>query len=164
LASALKDARRAIARQALALPAPCREIVLAGDEHGPERGGGWALAALEVFFSKRVNDAAQRSDPAETAALAEIRVHKIALEDARDELIRGNLRLVVHIAKRDGSQGLPLMDLIQEGNVGLLRAVEKFEHERGNKFSTYAFWWIKQGVERGIGEKSRTIRIPVHIP
>jgi RNA polymerase primary sigma factor len=163
LASALKDARRAIARQALALPAPCREIVLAGDEHGPERGAAWPLADLEVFFSKLVNDAAQRSDPAETAALAEIRVHKIALEDARDELIRGNLRLVVHIAKKYASQGLPLMDLIQEGNVGLLRAVEKFEHERGNKFSTYAFWWIKQGVERGIGEKTRTIRVPMNI-
>jgi RNA polymerase primary sigma factor len=163
LASGLKDARLAIAKRALALPVSCREIVLAGDEHGPELGAAWPLADLEAFFGKLVSDAAERPDAAVTAALTEIRVHKTALDHARAELIRGNLRLVVHIAKKYVSHNLPLMDLIQEGNLGLLRAVEKFEHERGNKFSTYAFWWIKMSIERGIGEKSRTIRIPVHI-
>jgi RNA polymerase primary sigma factor len=156
LARALKDARLAIAKRARALPAGCREVVLAGDEHGPELGAAWPLADLEVFFRNLlVHDGAP--------ALSEIQAHKIALDKARDGLIQGNLRLVVHIAKKYVNHGLPLMDLIQEGNLGLLRAVEKFEHDRGNKFSTYAFWWIKQGIERGIAEKSRTIRIPVHV-
>ncbi len=85
------------------------------------------------------------------------------LENARDALILANLRLVVHIAKRYASRGLPLVDLIQEGNLGLMRAVEKFEHGRGTKFSTYAYWWIKQAIERAIADKGRTIRIPVHL-
>ena len=158
LAKQLKGARLAIAERARALPASYREIVLAGDGHGPELGAGWPLVDLETFFRKL-----QRPDDRGAAALSEIRADKVALDAARDGLIRGNLRLVVHVARKYVHRGLPLMDLIQEGNVGLLRAVEMFEHERGNKFSTYAFWWIKQGVERGIAEKSRTIRIPVHV-
>ena len=163
LAIALKDARRAIAKRARALPASCRGIVLAGDESGPELGAAWPLADLERFFGNLVSDAAERPEGAGAAALAEIRPHKIALDGARDALILGNLRLVVHMAKKYANHGLPLMDLVQDGNIGLLRAVEKFEHERGNKFSTYAFWWIKQGVERGIADKARTIRIPAHV-
>jgi len=82
---------------------------------------------------------------------------------ARDRFIASNLRLVVSIAKRYQSSGLPLLDLVQEGNLGLMRAVEKFEPERGFKFSTYATWWIRQAVTRGIADKGRTIRVPAHI-
>jgi RNA polymerase primary sigma factor len=78
-------------------------------------------------------------------------------------MIEANLRLVAHVAKKFCNQGMPYMDLVQEGNLGLMRAVEKFEHERGYKFSTYAFWWIKQAITRAIADKSRTIRIPVHL-
>lgn len=85
------------------------------------------------------------------------------LDRAREEMIRANLRLVVFIAKRYVNQGLSLMDLIQEGNLGLMKAVEKFEYKRGYKFSTYAFWWIKQAMDRAIADKSRIIRIPVHM-
>ena len=85
------------------------------------------------------------------------------LDRAREEMIRANLRLVVFIAKRYVNQGLSLMDLIQEGNLGLMKAVEKFEYRRGYKFSTYAFWWIKQAMDRAIADKSRIIRIPVHM-
>lgn len=162
-ARAFKAARLAIAKRALALPASCRAIVLEGGEHGPELGAAWPWLDLERFVESLQSEAARRPDAGAAAALSEIRPHKRALDDARDALIRGNLRLVVHIAKKYASRGLPIMDLIQEGNVGLMRAVEKFEHERGNKFSTYAFWWIKQSIERGIAEKSRTIRIPVHV-
>jgi RNA polymerase sigma factor (sigma-70 family) len=163
LASQLRAARLAIAELAQTLPEDCREFVHAGDDSDPTLGAAWPLADLERFLGKLAHYAAQHPDDTVDVALREIREHKASLDDARDGLIRANLRLVVHIAKKYANRGLPFMDLIQDGNLGLMRAVERFEHERGHRFSTYAFWWIKQGVERGLTDKSRTIRIPVHI-
>ncbi len=84
-------------------------------------------------------------------------------EIAKDLFIRANLRLVVSIARRYVRSGMPMLDLIQEGNTGLVRAVEKFDYERGFKFSTYATWWIRQAISRAIAQQERTVRLPVHL-
>jgi len=84
-------------------------------------------------------------------------------EQAKDQFIRANLRLVVSIARRYVRSGMPMLDLIQEGNTGLVRAVEKFDYVRGYKFSTYATWWIRQAISRAIAQQERTVRLPVHL-
>jgi RNA polymerase primary sigma factor len=163
LARRLKQSRKAIAKVARGLPEPCREFTLSGDERGPSLGAAWPLNRLERFCRALAQYASQRPDPGVEEALRAMRAQKSVLDEARNGLILANLRLVVHVAKKYVKSGLPFMDLIQDGNLGLLRAVDKFEFELGNKFSTYAYWWIKQCIERGIADKQRTIRIPANV-
>ena len=163
LASQLKEARLALAKLAIRLPASCRDYILEGDAKGPRAGATWPIDRVEVFCTRLQRYAAEFPEPRVVKIAKDAKTHKARLDEARRAMILANLRLVVHIAKKYLNHGLPFMDLIQEGNIGLMRAVEKFEHERGNKFSTYAFWWIKQGVERAIADKAKVIRIPVHV-
>ncbi len=124
-------------------------------------------AAEEVMLARQIEEgeAAKRRlanndlSPERRAELCET-VH--IAERARARLIEANTRLVVSVAKKYMSQGVPFLDLIQEGNIGLMKAVEKFDYHRGYKFSTYATWWIRQGITRALAQQSRLIRLPVH--
>ncbi len=126
-------------------------------------------AEEEVALAKRLvrgeeSEARLRED--ETLSLKDIRALEAFIadaEDARQTLIKANTRLVISVAKRYIGQGVPFLDLIQEGNLGLMKAVDKFDYTRGYKFSTYATWWIRQAVSRAVADQGRTIRLPVHV-
>ncbi|MDT4939152.1 MAG: polymerase nonessential primary-like sigma factor [Pseudonocardiales bacterium] len=126
-------------------------------------------AADEVELAKRIEAGLYAahllasSNNFSAARKRELRALVIDGDRAKDHLLRANLRLVVSLAKRYTGHGMPFLDLIQEGNLGLIRAVEKFDYAKGFKFSTYATWWIRQAISRAMADQSRTIRLPVHL-
>jgi RNA polymerase primary sigma factor len=135
-----------------------------------ERAGG-DIAALETAPPSRATARKLRTTQAAVgmprkdfrALLSRIRECDVRVRDAKRQMIEANLRLVVSVAKRYAWSGVPLLDLIQDGNIGLIKAVDRFQYRRGFKLSTYATWWIRQAVTRGIADRGRTIRLPVHL-
>lgn len=123
-----------------------------------ERNYASALEALRKIEEETAIPAPEHKDAVKSLEMAELKTRL-----AKSELIEANLRLVVSIAKKYTNRGLQFLDLIQEGNIGLMKAVDKFEYRRGYKFSTYATWWIRQAITRAIADQARTIRIPVHM-
>jgi RNA polymerase primary sigma factor len=151
----------------------CESVIPGKDDSGRVLSTLRVNRTQAVAIDAEIRRAARRLRAAERAAgvsrktlramLARVQKAKRELQSARTRLIEANLRLVVSIAWRYANRGLHLLDLVQEGNIGLMKAVDRFEHQRGFKFSTYATWWIRQAMARAIADQARTIRLPVHV-
>jgi RNA polymerase primary sigma factor len=162
LGAVLQDSRQTLVRVAGSLTGELKNRLLREDVEAASEDAYWNLPRMHLFVNE-LNECAD-DDPQSPlgAILTSAKEAVCRTEQARGELITANLRLVVHVAKRYLHTGLDLADLVQEGNLGLIRAAEGFDHERGLRFSTYAYWWIRQSINRGALSK-RMIRPPAHL-
>jgi RNA polymerase primary sigma factor len=160
----LQDAKQAVSTLAGEVGSEQRTLLLGKkDAERSSDPSFWTVERIQEFRDGLSRLIRQEHSARLQKLLAAVEVELRQAERARSRLILANLRLVVHMAKRYRKGGMDLTDLIQEGNIGLIRAVEGYEYERGHRFSTYAHWWIRQSIERAIGDKSRLIRFPAHV-
>ncbi len=164
----LKRLRRRIISIEKSAGTSCEELLKGGSAGGrrsKRAASGDLVKELKAVVSrmKTVENDVGLSESELAKTLRTVSMWRRRIDAAKKELVKANLRLVVSIARRYTNRGLHFMDLIQEGNIGLIRAVDKFEYQRGYKFSTYATWWIRQAISRAIADQARTIRIPVHM-
>ena len=155
-------ARETLVQKFKTLPTSVRAFVV-GDTEMDRKTADWTFAELDRCCERLTTIGRGSSDFQVAKVRREVKRAKARLDRSREEMVRANLKLVTHVAKEYSRTKAPDLDLIQEGNLGLLRAVEKYEHERGFRFSTYAYWWIRQAIGRALSDRSRTIRIPVHL-
>jgi RNA polymerase primary sigma factor len=157
-AAELHEARIAIAELFLELPRTYRDSLVNGHPKGPHSREKWPLKLLDPCCERLVRLASGSRDPRVQRIVEAVRAEKERLDRARNVLITSNLRLVVHLAKEYRGYNMSFLDLVQEGNVGLIEAVERFEHQRGLRFGTYAAWWIRRSMLLAFAEKSGLIR------
>jgi RNA polymerase sigma factor (sigma-70 family) len=161
-ATNLTDARHALVRMFCELPKRCRVFALNGKGPDAKPDHRWPLEHIEATYRRVVEYASANDDPLLRTTLSEIRYQKRRLDGARDTLIHANLRFVPHVVRQLGLFGTHFMDLIQEGNVGLMMAVDRFEPERGHRFATYAFWWIRQAITRALTESFHLVKFSAY--
>jgi RNA polymerase primary sigma factor len=164
LSRKIQRARGGLVKLLEGTPPDCREFVFDGgrDQAMPPLRKR-SLEELEACSDRLLGYARATGDSRLRGLVRKVERQSRALVEARDEMVRANLKFVVHIAKQYSRRGVPDPDLVQEGNIGLIKAVGKFEHERGYRFSTYAHWWIRQAISRALGDHTRTIRIPMKL-
>jgi RNA polymerase primary sigma factor len=159
----LGEATRGLVRAFRTLPDALRASLVEPEGLAGTDPAGWPFPVKQKAADRLQRLTVGSEDESSGRIAREIRALMGRGREARRALTLANLLLVVHVAKRQRGTGLDLLDLIQEGNIGLMRAVEGFDYERGYRFSTYAYWWIKQSIDRAIMGKSRIIRLPVHL-
>jgi len=162
-AEQFKEERQNFAALVLTLPKELRPLILADGVAGPRNGAKWPLRELEACYGRMLEHLPGHEDLRTERILREAKRSKRRIESAREALILSHLRFVVHVVKTVDNYGVPLTDLIQEGTIGLIAAVEKFEPERGNRLSTFAYWWILKGISEALAEKPSIIRLPMHV-
>jgi RNA polymerase primary sigma factor len=162
-AEQLKEARQDFAALVITLPSQLRPIILTEGAAGPRTGAKWPLQELEACYERMLKQLPGHEDPRAAGILRQAKRLKRRIESAREPLILSHLRFVVHVVKAVNGYGVPRTDLIQEGTIGLIAAVERFEPERGNRFFTFAYYWIRKAISAALSDKPSVIRIPVHV-
>lgn len=156
----LREARESLVALYLELPAACRDHILEGSLHDLRRTKRWSLERVEACYDRLLCYEGLSPSPVVSRAVELARGYKRNLDAAREALVMDNVHIVPHIVKRFSNGTIPFADLVQDGHVGLMRAVDRFDAARGNRFSTYAYWWIRRSLSESFTNHSRLIRLP----
>jgi RNA polymerase primary sigma factor len=159
-ARVLREARDSLVALYLELPGVCRDYVLEGSLHGSRQTKRWSLERVEECYDRLLRFEGQNPSQVVSRAVELARGYKQSLDGAREALVVENVHIVPHIVKRFSNGTIPFADMVQDGHVGLLRAVDRFDPDRGYRFSTYAYWWIRRSLSESFTNHSRLIRLP----